>query len=346
MSGLVAIISVYSYCIFFDDYNCFLLGLMYSWGLADKGCLGLGNKTEVPTPERVKETADNTLFYNIMDIACGISHCLAITYTYQLFTWGDGLNGKLGHGKTNNYNKPKSLTISGSDFKVLYISAGYSHSAAITTDHELYTWGDGAYGKLGHGCVANELVPRHVDDLKLLKILRVSCSAFHTLCCTIKGETYAFGGGQYGKLGIDVDEMQDRSSPKLIDALEDIKIVELAAGPYHSLAKDDKGNIYAWGNNRSGRLGIRSVVEIVPLPEKVPMEASGPTTKEDEKLLQERNMETIHNLGYNSFDQLLKRVVKANVIETVLVSVRLFLLFILRLMPIIFDSVEKILPRS
>ena len=34
---------------------------------------------------------------------------------------------------------------------VVFVAAGGSHSAAITEDGALYTWGKGSYGRLGHG---------------------------------------------------------------------------------------------------------------------------------------------------------------------------------------------------
>jgi len=49
--------------------------------------------------------------------------------------------------------------------KVVEISAGESHSAAITKAQKLYTWGNGSYGRLGHGFQTNELKPKMVEDI-------------------------------------------------------------------------------------------------------------------------------------------------------------------------------------
>ena len=76
--------------------------------------------------------------------------------------------------------------------KVIEISAGESHSAAITKAHKLYTWGNGSYGRLGHGFQTNELKPKIVEDI-LEKVQSVSCGYFHTLVLTTRGSLYSFG---------------------------------------------------------------------------------------------------------------------------------------------------------
>ena len=77
-------------------------GKMYSWGCGYKDSrrgvvppvLGLGHNEIRTLPERI-------LFLdgvNMTDIACGWDHCLALDAKGQLYSWGSGQNGKLGHG--------------------------------------------------------------------------------------------------------------------------------------------------------------------------------------------------------------------------------------------------------
>lgn len=58
--------------------------------------------------------------------------------------------GKLGHGLSTTQKQPKLIDASPFSSKVVvHISAGYRHSAAVTSDGELYTWGEGDHGRLG-----------------------------------------------------------------------------------------------------------------------------------------------------------------------------------------------------
>jgi alpha-tubulin suppressor-like RCC1 family protein len=50
------------------------------------------------------------------------------------------------------------------------IACGSSHSAAITSNGELYTWGLGEYGRLGHGDNVTQLKPKLVSTLIAKKL--------------------------------------------------------------------------------------------------------------------------------------------------------------------------------
>lgn len=68
-------------------------------------------------------------------------HTLALTEEGQVYSWGDGDYGKLGHGNCATHKQPERI---GGPFQgkiVKYINAGYRHSAAITDDGCLWTWG-------------------------------------------------------------------------------------------------------------------------------------------------------------------------------------------------------------
>jgi alpha-tubulin suppressor-like RCC1 family protein len=57
--------------------------------------------------------------------------------------------GKLGHGNCTTQKQPRLVGGALSGKVVKFIHAGYRHSAAITEEGELYTWGEGDHGRLG-----------------------------------------------------------------------------------------------------------------------------------------------------------------------------------------------------
>lgn len=81
-----------------------------------------------------------------------------------MFSWGEGDDGKLGHGNKMSYDKPKLIEALKSK-RVRDVACGSSHSAAITSNGELYTWGLGEYGRLGHGDTITQMKPRLVRAL-------------------------------------------------------------------------------------------------------------------------------------------------------------------------------------
>ena len=119
----------------------------------------------------------------------------------KIFTWGTGLNGRLGHGHNEDVLVPTEIQML-SNLRVINISAGESHSAAITQTKKLYMWGNGSYGRLGTGFDVTANKPVLVEDLANKEIIRVSCGAFHTLALSTEGFVYAFGQDKYGKLGL------------------------------------------------------------------------------------------------------------------------------------------------
>lgn len=48
--------------------------------------------------------------HEVADIACGGAHSAAITSTGQLFTWGKGRYGRLGHGDSEDQLEPKLVS--------------------------------------------------------------------------------------------------------------------------------------------------------------------------------------------------------------------------------------------
>ena len=120
----------------------------------------------------------------------------------KVFTWGLSSSGQCGHGDPNDVPIPKAIrSLSGKSVKL--VSCAEHHSAAVSEQGILYTWGRGHNGRLGHGCTTNELSPKPVESLFGQHVVQASCGDFHTMCVvsTPKIAVYTWGLGLNGRLG-------------------------------------------------------------------------------------------------------------------------------------------------
>ena len=87
---------------------------------------------------------------NVHAVACGWHHTVALLDNGQVYTWGSGEYGRLGHGDESRQPAPKMVeTLHGK--MVVGIAAGGFHTAAVIDNGNLFTWGGGYFGQLGHG---------------------------------------------------------------------------------------------------------------------------------------------------------------------------------------------------
>lgn len=148
-------------------------GRVYSWGCGYKDSrrgvvppvLGLGHSECRPAPEPLTSIEAIT----IAAIASGWDHCLAMDQEGKLLSWGSGQNGKLGHGNEENISVPCYLSAL-EEVRIETFCAGCEHSAAITVDGVLYTWGHGDGGRLGQGGNSPQLSPRPVQAMREMNL--------------------------------------------------------------------------------------------------------------------------------------------------------------------------------
>ena len=106
--------------------------------------------------------------------------------------------------------------------KVVGATASESHTAVWTDAGELFTFGHGSYGQLGHGERQYELLPRLVEALAGKNVAGAGVGSVHTAVWTEAGELFTFGDGMYGRLGH--GETGDKGEscelvPRLVEAL-------------------------------------------------------------------------------------------------------------------------------
>ena len=72
-------------------------------------------------------------------IACGLFHTAGITPTGDLYSWGHGDYGQLGHGNNITIDRPKRVACLEGE-KVTHVACGSYHTAVVTSEGHLYTW--------------------------------------------------------------------------------------------------------------------------------------------------------------------------------------------------------------
>lgn len=115
-------------------------------------------------------------------------HSAAVTLCGRLFTWGHGKSGRLGHGSEEVCMLP-TLVEALANQRVVDVAAAETHTAAITGEGELYTWGRDRFGQLGHGSTGSSgrLAPKRVEGLRKVTVTAVAAGTEHTAVVTRSG---------------------------------------------------------------------------------------------------------------------------------------------------------------
>ena len=217
-------------------------GQLYCWGSGDRGRLGIGSEVDSWAPQQVADLAGKRM----VQVACGSVHTLALTVRGELFVWGGARSGKLGLGGVGFCDTFVQKTRSGQPFvprpklvsalaavHVAHVAAGRAHSLAVTEQGALYTWGCGKEGKLGHGGMQAEWLPRRVSSMLTVAVIQASCGREHTSAVTSAGWLFSWGCGARGKLGVGSEENIDR--PARVTRLPG-PAYQVSCGRHHTLA--------------------------------------------------------------------------------------------------------------
>lgn len=150
-------------------------GKLFTWGDGDKGRLGHGDKEARLVPTCVAALVEP----NFCQVACGHSLTVALTTTGQVYTMGSPVYGQLGNPQADG---KLPVRVEGKLAKsfVEEISCGAYHVAVLTSRTEVYTWGKGANGRLGHGDTDDRNSPTLVEALKDKQVKSIACGSNFT----------------------------------------------------------------------------------------------------------------------------------------------------------------------
>uniref|UniRef100_A0A0E0F6F6 RCC1-like domain-containing protein n=1 Tax=Oryza meridionalis TaxID=40149 RepID=A0A0E0F6F6_9ORYZ len=232
-------------------------GRVFAAGLNDFGQLGIGSSvTHSLEPIEVSGFDEK-----VVEVSAGNHHSCAVTADGKLFTWGRNSSGQLGLGKRAGkvVSTPRKVDCL-ADARVKMVALGSEHSIATTEEGEVLSWGAAGAGRLGHGhktsilgfsITTSEYTPRLIKNLDGVKIKRIAAGMLHSACIDEKGTLFIFGQ-KTEKVGF--GRSGDELRPTVVEEVPFSE--EVACGGYHTCVVTDSGDLYSWGSNENGCLGL------------------------------------------------------------------------------------------
>ena len=194
----------------------------------------------------------------LSQVDAGDVHSGAVGSDGNIYTWGDNQKNQLGRTVTSNTpaNRPNKVeTPAGITFTS--VSAGRSYAVAVSSEGNLYSWGDNSAGRLGRDTTGtSDPKPSKVQTTPAgITFTSVSAGWGHTAALDSQGNIYTWGDNTHGELGRSTVGSTQGNYPGKVDTPTGITFTQASAGGSHSVAVSDDGSLYTWGNSDNGRLG-------------------------------------------------------------------------------------------
>uniref|UniRef100_A0A914VPX8 HECT domain-containing protein n=1 Tax=Plectus sambesii TaxID=2011161 RepID=A0A914VPX8_9BILA len=242
-------------------------GRLFAWGSNSHGQLG----TRLPNKQLVAHQPKRVILPEVIQVACGATHSIALTENGRVHTWGLNGNGQLGTGlrpqSSEHFVDTPSSVESLVGVPIIQVAAGGRHSVVLSVSGAVFSWGENLYGQLGCGDNTDRHHPGHVKSLRSMKVVYVTCGDGHTAALTKEGRLFTFGADTYGQLG---HGSQSHSIvPKPVLELMGSTVTRVACGRCHTVVAVNR-RMYAFGLGSDGQLGLgstRNAVTPRPVPD-------------------------------------------------------------------------------
>jgi RHS repeat-associated protein len=264
-------------------------GTAWAWGRNSEGQLGAATSGTCPfgqgtiacskTPLQVTGPGGSGALTNVIAVAGGGSHSLALKGDGTVWAWGWNEFGELGDNTTTRRDAPVQVLGPGGTgvlTGVVAIAAGVYHSMALKADGTVWTWGRNDYSQLGDNVFSGNIgIPSFVPVQVLgpggtgvlTGVTAIAAGSNHNLARKSDGTVWAWGDNTYGELGASSGHTTCSNAPcsrvpiqVLVSKNTPLTSVQgVAAGSLHSLAVKADGTVWAWGLNGSGQLGDNTI---------------------------------------------------------------------------------------
>ncbi|KAM3614716.1 uncharacterized protein V6R79_018418 [Siganus canaliculatus] len=229
-------------------------------GQGDVGQLGQGGDVI----ER-KKPALLSLPEKIVQVTAGGMHTVCLSDSGNVYTFGCNDEGALGRSTTeeNSETLPGKVALDG---KVVQVSAGDSHTAALTDDGAVYLWGafrdnNGVIGLL----VPHETSKTPVKVPIQETVVKIASGNDHLAMVTQAGNLFTLGTGEQGQLGRVSMFFSERGgrrglshflSPRIVKFTQKVHVSDAFCGAYFTFVVSKEGHVYGFGLNNYHQLGL------------------------------------------------------------------------------------------
>ena len=215
----------------------------YFWQVVARSENGLTAKSPVWS---FKTEADGS-----NSITAGGLHTCALTPTGGVKCWGNNSSGQLGDGTTTEYSTTPVEVVGLSGVQA--VTAGESHTCALTTTGGVKCWGNNGSGQLGDGGATAYSSPTPVDVIDLSSgVQAITAGTYHTCALTTAGGVKCWGLNNFGQLG---DGTTTEYSTTPVDVIDLSSSVQAIAAEYnYTCALTTAGKVKCWGDNWYGQI--------------------------------------------------------------------------------------------
>ncbi|KAM3958604.1 RCC1-like G exchanging factor-like protein [Aphomia sociella] len=200
---------------------------------------------------------------NITSVCCGQDHTLFITESGKVYACGWGADGQTGIGTYENQGAPAAVKGDITNEKIVKVASTVDCVLALNDKGELFGWGNSEYGQVPMSNKSQQVNMSYalVNFTKGLgKITDIAAGGSFCLIVNEQGDVFVWG---YGLLGLGPN-VQHVAKPKHIppplfgrnEFNPECVVKKVDCGIAHLAAVTNTGDLYTWGRNRHGCLGI------------------------------------------------------------------------------------------
>lgn len=219
-------------------------GTLWTWGTNSSGQLGNGTKVASLLPVQI--STDTTW----VSVHSGAFFSLARRRDGSLWAWGTNSQGQLGDGTVQDRLTPTRIGGSASWMK---IATGWNSILAIRTDGTLWGWGSNFYGNLGFGLYVNDNIKTPTQVGTASNWIDISADVSHSVGVRADGSLWSWGNNLFGQLGNGTTSQQYVTVPQRVGTGNNWATA--AAGERYTLAIQQDGTMWGFGDNTLGQLG-------------------------------------------------------------------------------------------